>query len=121
MLGEGEFGIVYKAQAYGIASRPGNLANTCAKLDLHTTFFNLGYTTVAVKTLKEDARKQDFYDLFSEYQLLKGVNHPHVIKLLGVCPVDNKFYLGDNDKGPFLLIIEYAAYGSLRCLFIVVN
>lgn len=76
---------------------------------------------MAVKTLKEDARKQDFYDLFSEYQLLKGVNHPHVIKLLGVCPVDNKCYLGDSDKGPFLLIIEFAAYGSLRCLYRVVQ
>uniref|UniRef100_A0AAR5QFE2 Protein kinase domain-containing protein n=2 Tax=Dendroctonus ponderosae TaxID=77166 RepID=A0AAR5QFE2_DENPD len=86
VLGEGEFGKVLKAKAFNIASRP-------------------GYSLVAVKTLKNDARNQDYNDLFSEYQLLKEVNHPHVIQLLGVC---------SSEDGPLYVIIEYAAFGSLR-------
>ncbi|XP_050305004.1 proto-oncogene tyrosine-protein kinase receptor Ret isoform X2 [Anthonomus grandis grandis] len=85
VLGEGEFGKVLKAKAFNIAGRP-------------------GYSLVAVKTLKDDARKQDYNDLFSEFQLLKEVHHPHVIQLLGVC----------SDDGPLYVIIEYAIFGSLR-------
>ncbi|KAL1492091.1 hypothetical protein ABEB36_012584 [Hypothenemus hampei] len=86
LLGEGEFGRVLKAKAFNIAGKP-------------------GYSLVAVKTLKPDARKQDFYDLLSEYQLLKQVHHPHVIQLLGVCT---------HEDGPLYVIIEYASQGSLR-------
>ncbi|CAG9760159.1 unnamed protein product [Ceutorhynchus assimilis] len=86
VLGEGEFGKVLKAKAFKISGRP-------------------GYSAVAVKTLKEDSRKQDYNDLFSEYQLLKEVNHPHVIQLLGVCTPED---------GPLYIILEYCVYGSLR-------
>ena len=44
-------------------------------------------------------------DLVSEYSLLKEVDHPHVIKLLGACT---------DRRGPLYLIMEYARYGSLR-------
>ncbi|XP_066253203.1 proto-oncogene tyrosine-protein kinase receptor Ret-like [Euwallacea similis] len=87
VLGEGEFGRVLRAKAFNIAGRQ-------------------GYSLVAVKTLKNEARKQDYNDLFSEYQLLKEVKHPHVIQLLGVCSTE--------DGGPLYLIIEYASHGSLR-------
>ncbi|XP_030758849.1 proto-oncogene tyrosine-protein kinase receptor Ret-like isoform X2 [Sitophilus oryzae] len=86
ILGEGEFGKVLKAKAFNIAGRP-------------------GYSLVAVKTLKDDARKQDYNDLYSEYQLLKEVSHPHVIGLLGICSTSD---------GPLFVIIEYAEFGSLR-------
>lgn len=66
---------------------------------------HLGYTTVAVKTLKEDARESELADLLSEYQLLKDVNHTNVIHLLGACTVPG---------GPVYLIIEFAQHGSLR-------
>ncbi|XP_057667734.1 proto-oncogene tyrosine-protein kinase receptor Ret [Diorhabda carinulata] len=85
-LGEGEFGKVLRAKALNIAGRP-------------------GYTTVAVKTLKNDARESELSDLLSEYQLLKEVSHPNVIRLLGVCTAAG---------GPVYLIIEYAEFGSLR-------
>lgn len=62
-------------------------------------------STVAVKTIKNDAGKTEKDDLLSEYNLLKDVNHPNVIKLLGACTTQ-----GD----PIYLIIEYAKYGSLR-------
>ncbi|KAM7171244.1 proto-oncogene tyrosine-protein kinase receptor Ret isoform 1-T1 [Macrochelys suwanniensis] len=84
-LGEGEFGKVVKATAFrlkGIA----------------------GYTTVAVKMLKENASHSELRDLLSEFSLLKQVNHPHIIKLYGACSQD----------GPLYLIVEYAKHGSLR-------
>jgi len=62
-------------------------------------------STVAVKTIKNGAGKTEKDDLLSEYNLLKDVNHPNVVKLLGACTTH---------EGPFYLIIEYAKYGSLR-------
>nr|XP_022910564.1 proto-oncogene tyrosine-protein kinase receptor Ret isoform X1 [Onthophagus taurus]XP_022910572.1 proto-oncogene tyrosine-protein kinase receptor Ret isoform X2 [Onthophagus taurus] len=85
-LGEGEFGRVLRAKAKDIAGQ-------------------VGHTTVAVKTLKEDARGGELADLLSEYELLKDVSHPNVIKLLGACT---------SPGGPVYLIIEFAQYGSLR-------
>uniref|UniRef100_A0A2H8TDK2 Proto-oncogene tyrosine-protein kinase receptor Ret n=1 Tax=Melanaphis sacchari TaxID=742174 RepID=A0A2H8TDK2_9HEMI len=86
VIGEGEFGKVLKAQAIDI---PGTK----------------GMSTVAVKTIKNNAGKTEKDDLLSEYNLLKDVNHPNVVKLLGACTTQ---------EGPFYLIIEYAKYGSLR-------
>ncbi|XP_039609069.1 proto-oncogene tyrosine-protein kinase receptor Ret isoform X1 [Polypterus senegalus] len=84
-LGEGEFGKVVKATAFRLKGKA-------------------GYTTVAVKMLKENASQSELRDLMSEFNLLKQVNHPHVIKLYGACSQD----------GPLYLIVEYAKYGSLR-------
>ncbi len=44
-------------------------------------------------------------DLLSEYSLLKEVDHPNVIKLLGACT---------DRRGPLYIIMEYAKHGSLR-------
>lgn len=84
-LGEGEFGKVVKATAFRLKGKA-------------------GYTTVAVKMLKENASHSELRDLLSEFTLLKQVNHPHVIKMFGACSQD----------GPLYLIVEYAKYGSLR-------
>ncbi|XP_064419146.1 proto-oncogene tyrosine-protein kinase receptor Ret [Latimeria chalumnae] len=84
-LGEGEFGKVVKATAFRLKGKA-------------------GYTTVAVKMLKENASPSELRDLLSEFTLLKQVSHPHVIKLYGACSQD----------GPLYLIVEYAKYGSLR-------
>ncbi|XP_072292708.1 proto-oncogene tyrosine-protein kinase receptor Ret isoform X2 [Eucyclogobius newberryi] len=84
-LGEGEFGKVVKATAFRLKGKA-------------------GYTTVAVKMLKENASHSELRDLLSEFTLLKQVNHPHVIKMFGACSQD----------GPLHLIVEYAKFGSLR-------
>lgn len=60
--------------------------------------------TVAVKTLKDNAGLAELEDLMSEYQLLKEVSHPNVIKLLGACTTPG---------APLYIIIEYCALGSL--------
>ncbi|XP_066903361.1 proto-oncogene tyrosine-protein kinase receptor Ret [Halyomorpha halys] len=85
-LGEGEFGRVLKATARDLPGSP-------------------GFTTVAVKTLKDNAGSSELDDLMSEYQLLKEVSHPNVIKLLGACTASG---------GPMYIIIEFCGLGSLR-------
>ncbi|XP_047106392.1 uncharacterized protein LOC124775607 [Schistocerca piceifrons] len=85
-LGEGEFGRVLRARAIDIAGVT-------------------GATTVAVKTLKEGAGASEQQALLSEYELLKAVSHPHVVRLLGACT---------SPAGPLYLIIEFAEHGSLR-------
>ncbi|XP_018342502.1 PREDICTED: proto-oncogene tyrosine-protein kinase receptor Ret [Trachymyrmex septentrionalis] len=87
VLGEGEFGRVLRAKAMNIGGIPGP-------------------TTVAVKTLKEDACTSELADLLSEYQLLKEAQHPNVIRLLGACTTP--------PGAPVYLIIEFAEFGSLR-------
>lgn len=87
VLGEGEFGRVLRAKAMNI----GGIS---------------GPTTVAVKTLKEDACASELADLLSEYQLLKEAQHPNVIRLLGACTTP--------PGAPVYLIIEFAEFGSLR-------
>ena len=55
--------------------------------------------------LKEMYTATEVQDLLSEYSLLKEVDHPNVIKLLGACT---------DRRGPFYLIMEFAEHGSLR-------
>ncbi|XP_034194422.2 protein kinase receptor Ret oncogene isoform X2 [Osmia lignaria lignaria] len=86
VLGEGEFGRVLRAKAIDIAGIAGP-------------------TTVAVKTLKENACASELADLLSEYQLLKEAQHSNVIRLLGACTTPG---------APVYLIIEFAEFGSLR-------
>uniref|UniRef100_A0A4W4H6V5 Fibroblast growth factor receptor 4 n=1 Tax=Electrophorus electricus TaxID=8005 RepID=A0A4W4H6V5_ELEEL len=87
-LGEGCFGQVVRAEAYGI-----NKDNSDQ------------LTTVAVKMLKDDATDKDLADLISEMELMKGMDkHKNIINLLGVCTQD----------GPLYVLVEYASKGSLR-------
>uniref|UniRef100_UPI00358E37D9 proto-oncogene tyrosine-protein kinase receptor Ret n=1 Tax=Myxine glutinosa TaxID=7769 RepID=UPI00358E37D9 len=84
-LGEGEFGKVVKATAFCLKGKA-------------------GYTTVAVKMLKDCASQSELRDLLSELNLLKQVSHPNIIKLHGAC----------TQGGPLYLIVDYARFGSLR-------
>ncbi|XP_068186814.1 fibroblast growth factor receptor 4 [Antennarius striatus] len=87
-LGEGCFGQVVRAEAYGINK-------DC--LDQSST--------VAVKMLKDDATDKDLADLISEMELMKVMDkHKNIINLLGVCTQD----------GPLYVLVEYASKGSLR-------
>ncbi|XP_053187362.1 fibroblast growth factor receptor 4 isoform X3 [Scomber japonicus] len=87
-LGEGCFGQVVRAEAYGINKDGQDQA-----------------TTVAVKMLKDDATDKDLADLISEMELMKVMDkHKNIINLLGVCTQD----------GPLYVLVEYASKGSLR-------
>ncbi|RMB96635.1 hypothetical protein DUI87_26700 [Hirundo rustica rustica] len=87
-LGEGCFGQVVRAEAYGIdRDRPDRAV------------------TVAVKMLKDNATDKDLADLISEMEMMKLMDkHKNIINLLGVCTQD----------GPLYVIVEFAAKGNLR-------
>jgi proto-oncogene tyrosine-protein kinase Ret len=55
--------------------------------------------------LKPNHTSDELSDLLSEYSLLKELDHPNVIKLLGACT---------DRRGPVFLIMEFAKHGALR-------
>ncbi|XP_052583722.1 fibroblast growth factor receptor 4 isoform X1 [Peromyscus californicus insignis] len=87
-LGEGCFGQVVRAEAFGMdPSQPDQTS------------------TVAVKMLKDNASDKDLADLVSEMGVMKQIGrHKNIINLLGVC----------TQEGPLYVIVECAAKGNLR-------
>lgn len=47
-------------------------------------------STISMCCVSENASPSELRDLLSEFNLLKQVNHPHVIKLYGACSQDGK-------------------------------
>ncbi|XP_028968206.1 fibroblast growth factor receptor 1-like [Galendromus occidentalis] len=87
-LGEGAFGRVVKAEAFGIGAPDTNSSSV-----------------VAVKMLKESHSDLDMIDLVSEMEVMKIIGkHINIINLLGCCTQD----------GPLYVIVEYASDGNLR-------
>ncbi|KAH8863258.1 Focal adhesion kinase 1, partial [Schistosoma japonicum] len=83
VLGEGQFGDVYKGS---YRRKP-----------------NFDPLLVAVKTCKLDASYEERKRFLEEAYILGEFDHPHIIKLFGVC----------SDE-PIWLVMEYAALGELR-------
>lgn len=82
-LGEGAFGVVYEGVAEGIDGD--------------------GQTIVAVKQLHsggDDGAKEEF---FREVAFMSRLDHPHVVRLLGVCSLAE----------PFSMIFEFMDLGDL--------
>ncbi|XP_044084741.1 fibroblast growth factor receptor 4 isoform X2 [Neovison vison] len=87
-LGEGCFGQVVRAEAFGMDPAQPDQAST-----------------VAVKMLKDNASDKDLADLVSEMEMMKLIGrHKNIINLLGVC----------TQEGPLYVIVECAAKGNLR-------
>lgn len=85
VLGEGNFGRVLKATAYGLngSNRP---------------------EPVAVKTLKEYASAEEKRDLLREMRVMRELGkHPNVVTFLGYCTKDE----------PLLLVMELVSKGKL--------
>ena len=55
------------------------------KSNVDTLFIYTYWCRVAVKMLKSHYSAYELQDLITEYSLLKEVDHPNVIKLLGAC------------------------------------
>ena len=84
-LGEGAFGVVYEANAVGIEGE--------------------GTTSiVAVKQLRGESSPQIVEDFFREVDFMSRLDHPRVVRLLGVC----------SQMEPFAMIFEYMDLGDLR-------
>ncbi|XP_040409330.1 proto-oncogene tyrosine-protein kinase ROS [Cygnus olor] len=75
LLGSGAFGEVYEGTAVDI------LAD------------GSGETKVAVKTLKKGATDQEKSEFLKEAHLMSKFDHPHILKLLGVCLLNEPQYL----------------------------
>jgi len=84
-LGQGNFGVVIKAEAKNIIAGQDS-------------------TTVAVKVLKEGANDQTKKDFFREAALMHEFNHQNILKLLGVCI----------EQEPFCMLFEYMEFGDLN-------
>ena len=84
-LGQGNFGVVIKAEAKDIISGEES-------------------TLVAIKILKEGANDQTKKDFFHEAALMNEFNHPSILKLLGVCI----------EEEPFCMLFEYMELGDLN-------
>ncbi|XP_075715896.1 vascular endothelial growth factor receptor 2 [Rhinoderma darwinii] len=85
-LGQGAFGQVVEADAFGI-----DTSCTCK--------------TVAVKMLKEGATDSEYRALMSELKILSHIGHHlNVVNLLGACT---------KTGGPLMVIVEYCRFGNL--------
>lgn len=88
-IGQGAFGVVRKALAYGLNNVP-------------------KATIVAVKSLKDDATQQEHNDFIKEVEVMKTVkekgNHINIVNFLGCCTYN----------GPLCVIVEYCKKGNLR-------
>ena len=61
------------------------------------------FTMVAVKMLKEDATEDVLKDFEREACMLSEFDHPHIVRLLGVCAIGK----------PMCLLFEYMSRGDL--------
>jgi len=85
VLGEGNFGKVWKAEADDICGYDGTIL-------------------VAVKTVKENSAQREVEDLIQEMKIMQEIGpHPNVVTILGVC----------TEQEPYLLVMEYVMYGKL--------
>ncbi|XP_059179327.1 fibroblast growth factor receptor 3-like [Physella acuta] len=89
IIGQGAFGVVKKASAFGIGE-------------------NSKSSIVAVKTLKDDATYQEHCEFIKEVDVMKTVKkmgyHINIVNFLGCC----------TQNGPLLMIVEYCKKGNLR-------
>ncbi|EQB78228.1 fibroblast growth factor receptor 4 [Camelus ferus] len=95
-LGEGCFGQVVCAEAFGMdPSRPDQASTVAVKM--------LKVTLAVI--LADNASDKDLADLVSEMEVMKLIGrHKNIINLLGVC----------TQEGPLYVIVECAAKGNLR-------
>lgn len=87
-LGEGAFGVVYEGEAEGIEG------------DGQTA-------VVAVKQLRSGGEEGATEEFFREVAFMSRLDHPHVVRLLGVCSLDE----------PFSMVFEFMDLGDL-CSFL---
>ena len=94
-LGSGCFGLVVLAETVGLSLKDLRMSDT----DDDDT----KSTQVAVKTLKASASSSTRESFEKECKFMSRLNHPHVIRFLGVCKTDSPY-----------IMMEYLKYGDLN-------
>ena len=85
-IGRGNFGIVFQGECDWINQEDRD-----------------GPTKVAVKTLKQESKKEAIEDFVSEAKILHKFDHPNIVRFYGVCM----------ETLPFYLVFEYMEQGDL--------
>jgi hypothetical protein len=93
-VGEGKFGVVFEAQIKKVDSKNVPLIQNGEPI----------YDPVIVKKLSLTAPKQDMVNFIKEMQVLKEVEHPHILKLVGVMTVEP----------PLAMLFECPSNGVLK-------
>jgi len=93
-LGSGQFGEVVLAKTVGLSY---------ADLKMGTSTEKSISVRVAVKMLKKDASKASQVQFEKEYRFMFRLNHPNVVRMLGIC----------TDEMPFIMM-EYMENGDLH-------
>uniref|UniRef100_A0A8C6NS43 receptor protein-tyrosine kinase n=1 Tax=Nothobranchius furzeri TaxID=105023 RepID=A0A8C6NS43_NOTFU len=95
-LGEGQFGEVHLCEAEGMKD--------FLDEDLSVEATGESPLLVAVKTLREDAKKNARNDFLKEIRIMSRLRDPNIVRLLAVCV----------DKEPLCMITEYMENGDLN-------
>lgn len=104
ILGQGAFGKVYKATAFGMKTYPKGYSHV-ASVDGESN--NCGME-VAVKMLKHYATMEQLKSLLSELKVLNYIGcHVNIVNLLGACT-------SNLVKGELYVMVEYCCYGNLQ-------
>ncbi|CAH0388728.1 unnamed protein product [Bemisia tabaci] len=85
LLGNGQFGEVYLAQAHGLIDEQGD-------------------TVVMVKALKNTREEIALQEFTRELDLFSRLNHENIVKLYGLC----------RDAEPHYMLLEYTDWGDLK-------
>lgn len=94
LLGNGAFGSVYRANAYGLNGPPSEA------------------TTVAVKMVRDNGNMNQLTSLASELKILTHLgSHINILNVLGAVTLDLAF-------GQLYVIVEYCCYGNLHTYLI---
>ncbi len=93
-LGSGQFGMVILARTVGLSH---------ADLKIGTSDDRTASVQVAVKTLRNDASEVSKMQFEKEYRFMFRLNHPNVIRMLGICM-----------EGTPFIMMEYMELGDLN-------
>ncbi|EDQ90246.1 uncharacterized protein MONBRDRAFT_31987 [Monosiga brevicollis MX1] len=103
-LGAGQFGMV--SQCLRLAPPDEGCTSSLKVYLAELSDDTKGPHPVAVKICRVDNKHEDELEFAREAVVMQALQHPHVVELVGVCM----------ERKPWMLVLEYMAYGNLKSL-----